>query len=747
MLIAMVVHNDVRRDARVMKEAISLRQAGHDVCIYGLTQEEGDRGFRFDEDRIPVMLTYRAEPNSSMQPLVGLSNSSDAATAQLAETFSTYMKVKLTARTDRIRRSFSFQGALLASAVLEGPKPDAVHIHDHVALTAASVYKRTLGVPVIWDAHEIYQELADGDEERAKASASIIADNAPLIDRFVTINPSIAKYYADSDIGLPPAVVLPNASLKVDALDYDGRLHALTGLPREKKILLFQGGFGRHRGIEQLVQAAPSLNEGWTVVLMGWGPLREEMKRQAAEHPRDADGKARVLFIDGVPQAELAQWTAGASLGAIPYENSCLNHLYCTPNKLWEYPLAGVPILASDLEEMGRAVREHGIGVTIPRAFTTDDIANAVNALSDDQLQTMRDACQRYAQANHWSAFDKRLKDMYATLTESKVRSATNVSVTGFTAVVSGWKRRSPLRRTASKVVREVRRVLKLGRYSSKRRRATRTLSNADTAFQRKQGELQRLLAVERMQRLQLKETVNDVRKKVREQQAVIEDYREKLATARTMYRNARTDARDIDPIAHNTAGAMDEFFSQEESDEPYREFAVALKQVLAGRDIALDGKSVLDVGVGPGTMLAGLITNATPASVVGLDFSAAAIARARTQMPQGRFEVASVYDPIEERGDVVFCTEVLEHLEEPERALANILGAVTPEGVAVLTVPDGRVDFSRYHVNFWSPESWDRFVRRVAAASGSFDCEIGQFRVRESSSYANNYAIVRRTA
>lgn len=728
MLIAMAVHNDVRRDARVIKEATSLRAAGHDVRIYGLTTDESTEDFTVGEHQVPVRLVYRVEPASGFDPLHEL----PGLPAKIAKLFGFYMRAKLTSRADRIRRSFSYQGALLAGAIVRELKPDAVHLHDHVSFTAAPVYKETLGVPITWDAHEIYQELASGDEERTQASAAIIRENAPLADHFVTINESIARFYAGLDIGLPPATVLPNASMRSDALAYDGRLHALTGLPRERRILLFQGGLGRHRGVEQLVRAAQSLNDEWSVVLMGWGPLRAELEAEASNQPKAHDGTPRVVFIDGVPQAELPHWTAGATLGAIPYENNCLNHLYCTPNKLWEYPLAGVPILASDLEEMGPVIREHGIGALVPREFTSDDIAARVNELDTDALATMRTNCARYAETNHWGAFDDRLTAVYAGF-QGPVRTAKGARVVGFTALDPSWRERSDLRRSASGAVRKLRRALRLGRYSSAR--STGTLSTADTDSQRKLAGLERTLAVERARTHKLKETVADVRKRYKELGQQHEELRKR-------YRDVRIDKRDILPIEHNTAQTMDVFFAKEESDTPYEEFAVALAKFMGQKGLDITGKSILDVGVGPGTMLAALIKNQSPASIRGLDFSAVAVERARARMPEGSFEVASIYEPIEERADLVLCTEVLEHLEEPELAIRNVLSAIAPGGVAVLTVPDGRVDYSLYHINFWSPESWDAFVRGNAE---NLRYETGRFRVRETSSYANNVAVVHR--
>ena len=55
--------------------------------------------------------------------------------------------------------------------------------------------------------------------------------------------------------------------------------------------------------------------------------------------------------------------TAAADAGMIPYQATCLNNYYCTPNKLFEFIAAGLPILATDLPEIRRMVHEREIGL------------------------------------------------------------------------------------------------------------------------------------------------------------------------------------------------------------------------------------------------------------------------------------------------------------------------------------------------------------------------------------------------
>src|SRR5690606_20535366 len=72
-----------------------------------------------------------------------------------------------------------------------------------------------------------------------------------------------------------------------------------------------------------------------------------------------------VFFHDWVSQSALISILKEADLGVIPYlGDELLNNYYCTPNKLFEYIHAEVPICASNLPELVRFVDGFKIGKT-----------------------------------------------------------------------------------------------------------------------------------------------------------------------------------------------------------------------------------------------------------------------------------------------------------------------------------------------------------------------------------------------
>lgn len=471
--IAMLVHNGVWRDARVLKEARSLARAGHTVTVYGMGNDaaKGSEPFK-------VVLSSKPNPVSGYGHYLisGRIPFATATTVFLAAaaggvlawfmgplllaallatigatlvlvlilgavfrrtSFVKSLRAHLSSAGRRLRplglrvlrrmggervathffeQALRITGDALAASLHRGARPDVIHLHDLPALTAARQLKDRFNCPVVWDAHEIYEALADIDPARARMHANLIDEAAPYVDRFVTINDSISAHYAKRHPKLPKAIVVKNATERMSVPVDDGRLHEAAGLPRTQHILLFQGGFAAHRGLTHLVDAAPDFPADWSLVLMGWGSLESELRALVGSQTTRGRSVPAVVFLPGVPQADLQQWSSGAALGAIPYENTGLNHLYCTPNKLWEYPNAGVPILATDLEELGAAIRKHQIGFLLPRDFQAVDIVKELEAITPEALAAARSACIAYVAEDNWTAYAARLVDLYAGL-------------------------------------------------------------------------------------------------------------------------------------------------------------------------------------------------------------------------------------------------------------------------------------------------------------------------------------------
>lgn len=104
-------------------------------------------------------------------------------------------------------------------------------------------------------------------------------------------------------------------------------------------------------------------------------------------------------------------------------------------------------------------------------------------------------------------------------------------------------------------------------------------------------------------------------------------------------------------------------------------------------------GGNILDVGCGNGVISRHL--GQFGYNVLGIDISdkTIAVARSKNTLPNVRFEVISAEDLIAQgkQFDAVICSEVLEHLHQPEILLKTLYRSLKDDGTLVVTVPNGK--------------------------------------------------------
>ena len=287
--------------------------------------------------------------------------------------------------------------------------------NDLPVLPAAAVAAAQFGAALVFDAHELFPEIGYySPEQRAlysKAEADLIRDCALV----TTINQSIAEEMARCYGIATPEILLNSPAARpaqdktpVDALRQELQISAV------QRILLYQGAFALYRNLEDLI-AAMAIVQSEDIVLVMMGPDAE--RRDALEAIAREGGTLgrRVLFRDPVPPRVLLSYTAGADVGIVPYPAGDLNSRYCTPNKLFEFIVAGIPILANDLPELRKFVHDTGFG-QVHRLDGPASIASAIDAMFRSDLQPFRDRLAARRHEFTWEAQGRKLVGLYRAL-------------------------------------------------------------------------------------------------------------------------------------------------------------------------------------------------------------------------------------------------------------------------------------------------------------------------------------------
>ncbi|MEJ8835224.1 glycosyltransferase [Ramlibacter sp. AN1133] len=277
-----------------------------------------------------------------------------------------------------------------------------------VALRAARVH----GGKVVYDSHELFAEQEFSAREK-KVWRAIEGRLVGQCDAVVTVNPSIAREL-EQRYALPRVHVIHNAERARPDAPRTRRFHEALGLSDQALVLLMQGGLSAGRHLEELVAAMAQVRHPRVhLVLLGDGTLGERLRQQVVARGLSA----RVHLMPAVPQRELLVWTEAADAGVIPYQATCLNNYYCTPNKLFEFIAAGIPVLASDLPEIRRFVAGHGIG-QVSDLGDVGAIARAIDRFFADaaRLDGWRESAARARTEVNWDVEGRKVVELFEVL-------------------------------------------------------------------------------------------------------------------------------------------------------------------------------------------------------------------------------------------------------------------------------------------------------------------------------------------
>ncbi|MEX2554705.1 MAG: glycosyltransferase [Actinomycetota bacterium] len=400
MRVCMLVRNLFVRDARVLREARSLVEAGHEVTVLALGT--GDLPEREERDGIHVLRAVRAGRLAG--PTI-LGAAGHAGPPVGRRVFARPAQA-VWLRDVVLGRGF-------ARAARSVPA-EVYHAHDLNTLEPAWRAARAHSARLVFDAHELYTEmpgLGAGERERWRRVERRLIGEA---DAVIVPSPARGDVLAERYAIEQPVVVM---NCPPGSTPPDPAASPIAGLRRgSEPLLVYAGGFTTGRGLENLVLATRMLDAGRTVMI-GWGPLEAEL-RALVERERVGD---RVAFYGPIDPDDVVAVVAGADVGLAPYLPVGLNNLLAAPNKLFEYLHAGLAVAASDLPDIRRIVSEHEVGELFDAA-DPGSIASAVRRLVSPagRLSEVRGRAAAAAARFTWQAQARILVETYERIASAR---------------------------------------------------------------------------------------------------------------------------------------------------------------------------------------------------------------------------------------------------------------------------------------------------------------------------------------
>ncbi|MBP7049660.1 MAG: glycosyltransferase family 4 protein [Phycisphaerae bacterium] len=282
--------------------------------------------------------------------------------------------VPLAEPRNRLQRMTKVLWRLYRLAVQENA--DVYHFHDPELIVAGLLLKLR-GKKVIWDVHEHYPNAIRDKYYLAKPLRWVISRSFDVFER------AVVRFF-DYVIYTTPVVGARYQRMKVRS----GRIEnypivelseAFRRDPQEK--IIFLGGMSPIRGLVQVIEAfslVAKKHPSWELSLVGvYHPksFERELKDLAAR----LGVEANVKFMAWVPYDEKERLSSQASMGVITYLPYS-NNTSCLPNKLFDYMLVGLPVIASDFPLYREVVEPDRCGILVDPS-RPDQIAQAMEHL------------------------------------------------------------------------------------------------------------------------------------------------------------------------------------------------------------------------------------------------------------------------------------------------------------------------------------------------------------------------------
>lgn len=252
-------------------------------------------------------------------------------------------------------------------------KFDIIHAHDQVMLNVAVKLKKISGKKVIYDSHELFRcwPLNTSSKGFKLFKSKIVrrllinreAKNIKNIDGLIAVNQSIQNdIITNFNLNLPSVSIRNVPELPLKAF-FSNILREEFNISDETKLLVYIGAnvYPRTINIEQVIDHFANKENTVFIIISkkNWAQIEVE------KYSKFVNAK-NIFFRDVVAPSDILMYLSSADVGIVSSWNKVdLSYWYGLDNKLFEYMMSEVPILATKQPEYVGIVEKYQIGKCI----------------------------------------------------------------------------------------------------------------------------------------------------------------------------------------------------------------------------------------------------------------------------------------------------------------------------------------------------------------------------------------------
>ncbi|MBK7980208.1 MAG: glycosyltransferase [Ignavibacteriae bacterium] len=255
-------------------------------------------------------------------------------------------------------------------------------------------------IKVYFETHDFYANLKlrdDINHSKKRKIEKIENKFIPRIDGVICLQNSQKELYEEH---------FPNVNIFVTRTG----LRDIENINHEKKYVTYIGSLDKHKGVDQLIQAAAqSRSKPEILIIGGKTEFEVEETKNIISNYYNPD---YVKITGWINKKEMSEYLAKTAIGIIPLENTFFNKYLTSPLKLFDYYSFCIPVIASDLPSTRELIIEAKTGLFFG---SVSDLADKIDELllSNCIIDEMRNNIQEYAQKFLWINRAKELKKIF----------------------------------------------------------------------------------------------------------------------------------------------------------------------------------------------------------------------------------------------------------------------------------------------------------------------------------------------
>ncbi len=270
---------------------------------------------------------------------------------------------------------------------------------DLYSLTSARLLSKKTNSKLIYDSREIYSKLASLSKNKIKqfVITQIEKHFIKKIDKII-VSGELDKEYLINHFKKQVTqdyVIIKNFPPYKEIVK-SNKLRKLLNISEDKLILLYQGAVLEGRGLIPILKALIE-NDKYYLVIIGEGIFKKALEEFVFKNSLTN----KVTFLGEVSYLDLHNYTCSADLGICLFEPISKSYELALPNKLFEYMMAGLPCIASDLPAINEVLIENKNGIIIKDVNDINEINETLELFSNFHFRINISQNAEKARANY----------------------------------------------------------------------------------------------------------------------------------------------------------------------------------------------------------------------------------------------------------------------------------------------------------------------------------------------------------